>query len=157
MTDNLHNTIKISKGDDPLVSIDNESLLSMDDERLLESFFADCRMDIPDDGFSDRVMAALPSVESQENRVVSMFNRRLEHLWTAVCVIAGLVFLFVFRGMDYLKDSLFAFKISFLTNGSRILSQTVDAFAHSANLWMMLLGVGVLVVVWGYNELMDAR
>ena len=157
MTDNKNNTMKIAQGNEPLVSMGNEPLVSMDDEKLLESFFADCRMDIPDDGFSDKVMAALPSVESQETRVASMANRRLEHLWTAACVIVGLVSLFVFRGMDYLKDSLFAFKISFLTNGSRILSKTVDAFAHSANLWMMLLGVGVLVVVWGYNELMDAR
>lgn len=36
--------------------------LSATDNQLLQAFFADNRMEeIPDDGFSDRVMQALPS------------------------------------------------------------------------------------------------
>ena len=40
----------------------NEEPLSLQDEELLQQFFADCQMsEIPDDGFSDRVMHALPA------------------------------------------------------------------------------------------------
>ena len=47
---------------------------------LLEQFFYAARMEqLPDDGFTHRVMMRLP--ERQE---------RLSHIWTAVCVIAAL-------------------------------------------------------------------
>ena len=39
--------------------------LSATDDQLLQAFFADNRMEeIPDDGFSDRVMLALPGLGS---------------------------------------------------------------------------------------------
>ncbi len=133
------------------------------DEQLLASFFADCRMsEIPDDGFSDRVMAALPveevslatspTVEKAPTAIL-----RLERLWTAACVAIGIISLFAFQGWGYLQDCLFNFKMSFMLNGSRILCQTLDALSQSTNLWMMLGGAVVLTMVWGYNEVMDAR
>ena len=41
--------------------------LSATDDQLLQAFFADNRMEeIPDDGFSDRVMQALPGLEPEK-------------------------------------------------------------------------------------------
>ena len=63
--------------------------LSATDDQLLQAFFADNRMEeVPDDGFSDRVMQALTSLE-QEKALAK--RRRLEHLWTAACVAVGVV------------------------------------------------------------------
>lgn len=127
----------------------------MNDDELLRAFFADHIMeDIPDDGFSDRVMASLPSWETEKITVV---RQKMERLWTVVCVLIGTVFLFAFQGWSYLQDTLFHLKLSFVLNGSRILCQTVDALSQSSSLWMMLVSVVVLTLVWGYNELMDAR
>ena len=69
--------------------------LNATDDQLLQAFFADNRMEeIPDDGFSDRVMQALPGLEqkktvlSLEQKQALAKRRRLEHLWTAACCIA---------------------------------------------------------------------
>ena len=41
--------------------------LSATDDQLLQTFFADNKMEeIPDDGFSDRVMQALPGLEPEK-------------------------------------------------------------------------------------------
>ena len=145
MTDNM-TSAKIEK-------TGSESLLNIDDEKLLESFFADCRMDIPDDGFSDRVMNALPVADFE----LSHADRRLEHLWTAVCVAVGIVAAFVCQGWEQIQCFLYSMKIDFLLSGSHALTHVVEALAQSHNLWMTLLGGIVLLMVWGYSELMDAR
>lgn len=64
------------------------------DEALLEQFFAAQRIDIADNGFSQRVMRRLPSRTSRLNR-----------LWTLLCVVLGLVFFFVVRGWQALADA----------------------------------------------------
>ena len=149
MTDNnKHTIIPMTKGCEPLVS--------MDDEKLLESFFADCRMDIPDDGFSDRVMAALPLAERQ-GKAVSMVNRRLVHLWTAACVAVGVIAAVVCQGWEQIQGLFYAMRIDFLLSASRALSHTAEVIGQTHNLWMLLLGALVLVSVWGYNEVADAR
>ena len=48
-------------------------------------------------------------------------------------------------------------KIDFLLTGSRALAHLTDAITQTQNLLMMLAGIVVLVIVWGYNELADAR
>ena len=162
MTDKLHDTKKIAQGDDswlsmndePLLSMNDEPLVSRDDEKLLQSFFADCRMDIPDDGFSDRVMQALPSSE-MEKEVVQ--RRRLEHLWTAACVAIGVVAAFICQGWEQIQAFLYTLKIDFLLSGSHALTQSVNALGQSHNLLMVLAGALVLLMVWGYNEVADAR
>ena len=131
-------------------------------EKLLESFFADCRMDdILDDGFSDRVMAALPEDEVRANPIVHSpvvaAHRRLEHLWTAACVAIGIVALMACQGWEQIQNFLFTMKIDFLLSGSRLLTQVTDALSQSHNLWMLLVGMLTIVCVWGYNELLDAR
>lgn len=142
---------------------DLEPLSAADDQRL-QAFFADNRMEeVPDDGFSDRVMQALPGLE-QEKTVLSLEQkqawakrRRLEHLWTAACVAVGIVAAVVCQGWEQIQGWLFSMKIDFLLTGSRALTHLADAITPTQNLLMMLAGLVVLVMVWGYNELADAR
>ena len=129
--------------------------LSATDDQLLQAFFADNKMEeIPDDGFSDRVMQALPSLE-QEKALAK--RRRLEHLWTAACVAVGIVAAVVCQGWEQIQGWLFSMKIDFLLTGSRALTHVLDTIMQTQNLLMMLAGIVVLVMVWGYNELADAR
>ena len=136
--------------------------LSATDDQLLQAFFADNRMEeIPDDGFSDRVMQALPGLEP-EKTVLSLEQEqalakrlRLEHLWTAACVAVGVVAAVVCQGWEQIQGWLFSMKIDFLLTGSRALTHMLDAIMQ--NLLMMLAGIVVLVMVWGYNEVADAR
>lgn len=129
--------------------------LSATDDQLLQAFFADNRMEeIPDDGFSDRVMQALPSLE-QEKALVK--RRRLEHLWTAACVAVGIVAAVVCQGWEQIQGWLFSMKIDFLLTGSRALTHVLDTIMQTQNLLMLLAGIFVLIMVWGYNELADAR
>ena len=86
MTDKINDKIK---------SQDMEPL-NASDEQFLQAFFADNMMaGIPDDGFSDRVMQALPDLE-QEKALAK--RRRLEHLWTAACVAVGVIAAVVCQG-----------------------------------------------------------
>ena len=118
---------------------------------------------IPDDGFSDRVMQALPSLE-QEKAMLALEQEqalakrlRLEHLWTADCVAVGVVAAVVCQGWEQIKGWPFSMKIDFLLTGSRALTHVLDAIMQTQNLLMMLAGIVVLVMVWGYNEVADAR
>ena len=165
--------------------------LSATDDQLLQAFFADNRMEeIPDEGFSDRVMQALPALEQektvltleqektvltleqektvlaleQEKTVLALDQkkalakrRRLEHLWTAACVAVGIVAAVVCQGWEQIQGWLFSMKIDFLLTGSRALTHVADAITPTQNLLMILAGLLVLVMVWGYNELADAR
>lgn len=158
MTDKMtkdRKNIKIDSVELPLLDKDGEQfLLDKDDEELLQSFFADCRMDIPDDGFSDRVMQALPSLEMEKE---AARRRHLEHLWTAACVAIGVVAAFVCQGWEQIQAFLYAMKIDFLLSGSHVLTQSIDVLGQSHNLLMVLAGALVLLMVWGYNEVADAR
>ena len=118
--------------------------LSATDDQLLQAFFADNRMEeIPDDGFSDRVMQALPSLDSEKTVLTldqdqTLAKRlRLEHLWTAACVAVGVVAAVVCQGWEQIQGWLFSMQ--------------------TQNLLMLLAGIFVLIMVWGYNELADAR
>ena len=132
----------------------NQTFLAQDDEQLLQSFFADCQTELPDDGFSDRVMAALPSVESEK---AAIMRRRMEHVWTLVCVAIGLIAAVVCQGWEQIQGFLFSMKIDILMSGSRALTHAVDTLCHSQNLWMALAGCLVIAVVWGYNKALDAK
>lgn len=138
--------------------------LSATDDQLLQVFFADNRMEeIPDDGFSDRVMQALPSLDPEKTVLAldqdqALAKRlRLEHLWTAACVAVGVVAAVVCQGWEQIQGWLFSMKIDFLLTGSRALTHVLDTIMQTQNLLMMLAGIVVLVMVWGYNELADAR
>lgn len=52
------------------------------DDLLLNSFFSENTINVPDDGFTDRVMQRLPERKN-----------RLAQVWTWLCAVAGIVFL----------------------------------------------------------------
>lgn len=58
------------------------------DDELLMRFFSEARCDLPDDGFTDRVMRRLP------RRV-----RRMNQLWTTLCAAAAMVLFLLFDGV----------------------------------------------------------
>ena len=137
-------------------------LLGASDEQLLQAFFADNKMaEIPDDGFSDRVMQALPAMETEQSLLefhIALAKRhRLEHLWTAVCVAVGIIAAVLCQGWEQIQGWLYGMKIDFLLTGSHALRHGVETAVKTQNLWLMLAGIVVLVLVWGYNELADAR
>lgn len=145
MTDKINDKIK-SKNIEPL---------SASDEQLLQAFFADNMMaEIPDEGFSDKVMLSLPALE-QERALVK--RRRLEHLWTAVCMAIGVIAAVVCQGWEQILGLFYNMKIDFLLTGSRALTYVAESIGHSQNLLTLLAGFVVLIMVWGYNELADAR
>ena len=143
MTDKINDKIK-SKNIEPL---------SASDEQLLQAFFADNMMaEIPDEGFSDKVMLSLPALE-QERALVK--RRRLEHLWTAVCMAIGVIAAVVCQGWEQILGLFYNMKIDFLLTGSRALAYVADSIDRSQNL--VLAGIFLLIMVWGYNELADVR
>ena len=145
MTDKINDKIK-SQDMEPLTT---------SDEQLLQAFFADNMIvGIPDEGFSDRVMQALPALE-QEKALAK--RRRLEHLWTAACVAVGVIAAVVCQGWEQILGWLFSMKIDFLMSGSRALTHVAESIGHSQNLLTLLAGFVVLIMVWGYNELADVR
>jgi len=62
------------------------------DEQLIQMFFAEQRQDIPDQGFSRRVMRQLPSRAWQLNRI-----------WTAICSVVGILLFFFCGGTQIVK------------------------------------------------------
>ena len=145
MTDKINDKIK-SKNIEPL---------SASDEQLLQAFFADNMMaEIPDEGFSDKEMLSLPALE-QERALVK--RRRLEHLWTAVCMAIGVIAAVVCQGWEQILGLFYNMKIDFLLTGSRALTYVADSIDRSQNLLMVLAGIFLLIMVWGYNELADVR
>ena len=55
-----------------------EEPLNPQDEELLKMFFSDCQMsEIPDDGFSDRVMQALPALPETDTAMSLVKRQRL--------------------------------------------------------------------------------
>ena len=126
-----------------------------DKDELLKRFFSTANQTvIADEGFSDRVMQALPDLE-QEKALAK--RRRLEHLWTAACVAVGVIAAVVCQGWEQIQGWLFSMKIDFLLSGSRALTHVAESIGHSQNLLTLLAGFVILIMVWGYNELADAR
>ena len=148
MTDKINDKIK-SQDIEPL---------NASDEQFLQAFFAENMMaGIPDDGFSDRVMQALPALPETDTAMSLVKRQRLEHLWTAACVAAGIIIAVVCQGWEQIQGWLFSMKIDFLLSGSRALTHVAESIGHSQNLLTLLAGFVVLIIVWGYNELADAR
>lgn len=138
----------------------DDQLISNEDEQLLASFFENCKMDdLADDGFSDRVMESLPAPAP---------IHRLEMWWTIACALVGIAFLirhniwgYFVNGVRNVDDSIFSFKIEGLMNLSHAVSDMESAFSHlnfsEQNTLTIVAGLVVIALVWGYNQIMDAR
>ena len=65
--------------------------MDMTDNELVEKLFKDIRqMEIPDDGFTERVMRQIPDVKTQA----------LSRLWTMCCIAIGVVLFVLVRGWE---------------------------------------------------------
>ena len=64
-------------------------------DKLTEKYFREYRQEIPDDGFSRRVMNRLPGERT----------RRLDWLWTAMCVAACITVFFLTDGWQQLTGN----------------------------------------------------
>lgn len=128
-------------------SLENRNDLELQDEMLLEAFFAENRMEIEDHGFSEKVMRYLP-----DSKVLL-----LQRLWLLVCVTIGIALLVVSQAWASLQDCLFASRIGFLLSMSKSLCHMAELLGQSHNLLMMLVGMFTILCVWGYNKVLDAR
>lgn len=65
--------------------------MDMTDNELVEKLFKDIRqMEMPDDGFTERVMRQIPDVKAQT----------LSRLWTTCCIVIGVVLFVLVRGWE---------------------------------------------------------
>lgn len=121
--------------------------LSNADEQLLQAFFADHQEEIPDDGFSQRVMQHLPAPS----------HRRMERWWQVACLVMGVIFIVSTQMVSSLEDSLFASKVTAMMLFSKMLCSLGELVAQPQQLLMLLAGMVTVLCVWGYNKVLDAR
>ena len=94
------------------------------DERLLEQFFQAARqVELDDDGFTERVMRRLPDR-----------SLRLSRLWTAACIVAGLLLFTLLGGWQ-----------SLLTWGLSAMA-TLPTTGHVAQLWICFALATILII-----------
>lgn len=120
--------------------------LSLEDEQLLQSFFDNHQWDVPDDGFSEKVMDSLPSCE----------HRRLERWWTVACAVTGIVLLTVGNVWQQLLDGFFVMRVQGLVSLAHHANHLAGILAQSHNYWMLLVAMATILFVWGYNKIQDA-
>lgn len=128
--------------------------ISQADEELLTGFFETfAKTEIPDDGFSRKVMEGLPpsSELSAMRKTV-----RLERLWTLLCVVVGIVF-FVAEGGYSLLRVAFARILSDLGGIALHLINLLSASYSVTTILTLLAIVYTLSMVFAYNLAMDAR
>lgn len=117
-----------------------------DDERLVQSFFDARRTELPDDGFTERVLRQLPH------------TRRLKLLqwWRLFCTAAAVVVFLTFDVINGVMDFLYTRfwdTCLLLSHASRYVPELV---AQGHNVLTVLMACVTLVCVWGYNKWQDA-
>lgn len=118
------------------------------DEALLQRFFADsARMDIADDGFTDRLMRRLP--EEVDTRCY-----RLYRLWTAAMAVVCVAVFFFVNGFQLLKLRVCGAVGGFLGDVVHAIQDRVGSFSLSASVsfppsadWTTLLHVPLMVAI----------
>lgn len=109
------------------------------DDELLMAFFDAARPDIPDEGFSRRVMRGLPPRACRINRV-----------WSAACVAVGVVMLVLFDGVgDVVR--------LFGRLGAVAHSSLLTAGNAMPSLLALAGAVAVVGLVWLGNEVATQR
>jgi uncharacterized membrane protein len=111
------------------------------DNILIERLFEEAsRQQIADDGFTKRVMAALP-----DNSAAKV--RRLSRLWTWFCILVGVALFFLLNGWAVLKATLLAIFNTVLTSLSVLLTTAPTADLRLDPAVLLVLLVFVLVVL----------
>lgn len=115
--------------------------MTNNDNRLIESLFEEAsRQQIADNGFTDRVMAALP-----DNSVAKV--RRLSRLWTWFCILTGCALFFLLDGWAVLKATLLAIFNTVLTSLSVLLTTAPTTDLRLDPVLLLVLLAFVLVVL----------
>lgn len=99
---------------DPLVNPSSEGGgggSTIDDDLLLERFFQAARAEqLPDNGFTHRVMTRLPERQL-----------RLSRLWTAACIVLGVVVFTLIGGWNIIVAGIIGVLITMPTTSSQLL------------------------------------
>lgn len=118
-----------------------------ENDRLLEGFFKQAReMEIPDNGFSDSVMEKVSAVV--DRRTVVMMR-----IWTAVCVIAGILVI-LFSGVVNRLPSMASSDINhlldcvvpYLSKFFKLLS-AIDPIQVAVTMFFVPVGLALLLAV----------
>lgn len=112
------------------------------DEALLQRFFADStRMDIADEGFTDRLMRRLP--EEVDARCY-----RLYRLWTTAMTAVCVAVFFLVAGFDLIKMRVCGAVGGFLNNMVDGLRERVVSFSFSSSAdWAAMLHTPLMIAV----------
>lgn len=118
------------------------------DEALLQRFFADsARMDIADDGFTDRLMRRLP--EEVDTRCY-----RLYRLWTAAMAVVCVAVFFFVNGFQLLKLRVCGAVGGFLGDVVHAVEDRVASLSLSASVsfppsaeWTTLIHVPLMIAI----------
>lgn len=128
-------------------------LLSDDDELLLQSFFADNKLEeLPDKGFSKRVMQQLPTTETSY----------IYHLWSLLCLTLGIICFIAMKGWLYLP-SLHLPHFTINLNNLQYVPMVVGAYLKAIlnsqvifpNVSIVFISMIILSCVWIHHELTD--
>ena len=110
------------------------------DDELLAKFFENNKIgDIPDDGFSDRVMHTLPK-----------HNEWLNTLWTAVCAIAIFAYFIFCNGFNVLK-------LAILNICGDVSGAAVSFNFGDITPILIYIGIVTITIVAAYNIIMRER
>lgn len=118
------------------------------DEALLQRFFADsARMDIADDGFTDRLMRRLPEE-------VDVRCYRLYRLWTAAMVAVCVAVFFFVNGFELLKLRVCGAVGGFLGDVVHAIQDRVGSLSLPASVsfspsaeWTMLFHTSLMIAI----------
>lgn len=101
----------------------------MTDDQLLEKFFAEARQaEVPDNGFTERVMSRVPTGRAAV----------LSRLWTVLCVAVAAVLFVALRGWDMI---------------AYVLMMTLNNAAHLQNIILTAIVLGVVIGLLAISEL----
>jgi hypothetical protein len=77
------------------------------DDDLLKQFMSEQKQEVPDDGFSNRVMHRLPRCE-----------RRAVRIWNSIFIVLGIFLFLIFNGFQAIAGLLRNLYISIMQSGS---------------------------------------
>lgn len=113
--------------------------MTNDNDKLIEQFFNEYRQELPDCGFSRRVMRRLP-----RRSTPPLFT--LNNIWVAVCGVAGVLLLWFTDGLLHLR--------SVLMGVAGSICEIFASLHFDLNTLLVLyLTVLTLVIVTAYNTL----
>lgn len=100
-------------------------MMETDKDKLLTDFFGKHKQEIPDNGFSKKVMKRISSKTTV-----------LATIWSMFCGILALVFFFAFDGLKVLGKAVLKILVEFIE------------YAYTVDLRMVAIVGGVLLIVW---------